>query len=130
MIRSYFSTLPKAYKIPLIVVGVAVVGTAFVGGLGYIVMWLWNHTLAVVFDVPTLTFWEALGLFLLAKLFFGFGGGSGGGAKRERHGRHGHRKIGASAEEHVPHTDDLFKQYWRDEGKHAYEAYLEQRSVR
>jgi hypothetical protein len=123
MIWSYFSTLPKVYKIPLIAVGVIVLGAVTLGVFGYAVMWLWNHVLAAVFDVPSVTFWQALGLFLLAKLFFGFGSGQGGGAKHGQRARHREPTTVATTEERVP-TDALFKQFWREEGKQAYGAYL------
>ena len=76
MIFSYLSGLPKIYRIPLIVVGVTAIGVVAVSVFGYVVMWLWNRVLTGVVDVPAITFWQALGLFLLAKLFFGFGGGA------------------------------------------------------
>lgn len=118
---SYFSNLPNVYRIPLIVVAIAVLGTVVVAIFGYVVMWLWNNVLAAVFDIPSVTFWQALGLFFLAKLFFGFGGGSqGGGPRRKRH-KKGREPM---TDEEVPDTDELFKQYWREEGKQAYEAYL------
>jgi hypothetical protein len=124
MIWSQFSTLPKIYRIPLIAAGVIVLGAVVLGVFGYAVMWLWNHVLAAVLDVPSITFWQALGLFLLAKLFFGFGGGTQGGApKQAQHKRHREPATVATTDERLP-TDDLFKQYWRDEGKRAYEAYL------
>ena len=121
---SYFSTLPKIYRIPLTVVGIAALGTVFFVVFGYVVMWLWNHALVTVFDVPTVTFWQALGLFVLAKLFFGFGAGAQPAKpKDERHMKRRERSI-ATTEERMPDMDELFKQYWREEGKRAYEAYL------
>ena len=124
MIFSYFSNLPKIYRIPLFVVGIAALGIVFFVVFGYAVMWLWNHVLADVLDVPSVTFWQALGLFVLAKMFFGFGGGTQGGAKPHgRHDKHPGRRA-EPTDEQVPDTDDRFKQYWRDEGKRAYEAYL------
>jgi hypothetical protein len=124
MISSYLSSLPKIYRIPLIVVGVAAIGSVAVSVFGYVVMWLWNHALTGVVEVPAITFWQALGLFLLAKLFFGFGGGSqGGGPRRGRHMKHREQRL-RETDEPLPDTDELFKQYWRDEGKQAYEAYL------
>jgi hypothetical protein len=122
---SYFSTLPKVYRIPLIVVGVAVLGATFFLVVGYLVMWLWNHALVTVLDVPPITFWQALGLFTLAKLFFGFGGGTQGGRpKHERHERRRGPPTVAGTEEPIPDIGDRFRQYWHEEGKHAYEAYL------
>lgn len=125
MTFSHFSNLPKIYRIPLFVVGIAALGIVFFAAFGYVVMWLWNHVLAGVFDVPSVTFWQALGLFVLAKVFFGFGGGTQGGAKPHgRHAKHAERRAAETTDEQVPGTDDRFKQYWRDEGKRAYEAYL------
>ena len=125
MIFSYFSKLPKIYRIPLKVIGIAALGVIFFVVFGYVVMWLWNHVLSAVLDVPPVTFWQALGLFVLAKLFFGFGAGTqGGGKPHGRHEKHREPRAVGAADERAPHTDDLFKQYWRDEGKQAYEAYL------
>jgi len=43
-----------------------------------IVMLLWNNILAGVLHVSTITFWQALGIFVLSKILFGgFRGGSG-----------------------------------------------------
>ena len=120
----YFSNMPKVYRIPLTIVGMSILGTIFFIVFGYAVMWLWNHVLATVFDVPSVTFWQALGLFVLAKIFFGFGAGQqGGGARQDRHTKRRDR----ATDEPPAATDDLFKQYWRDEGKQAYEAYLADR---
>ena len=43
--------------------------------LGLLVMYLWNNVLVAVTDVKPVSFWQALGIFLLAKILFGFGGG-------------------------------------------------------
>ena len=125
MIFSYFSNLPKIYRIPLTVVGIAALGVLFFAVFGYVVMWLWNYVLAEVLDVPSVTFWQAVGLFVLAKLFFGFGAGSqSGGAQRGRHTKHRDRRVVETTDEPLPATDDQFKQYWREQGRQAYEAYL------
>ena len=123
MISSYWHALPKPVRIPLIVVGLVCAGVVFFLVFGYIVMWLWNHVLVAVFDIPSVTFWQALGLFVLAKLFFGFGGGGGGGQRQKRKRRRKEAFLDAT-EEPVPATDDEFRAYWREEGRQAYEAYL------
>jgi len=47
-------------------------------GLGYLTMFLWNWLVPSLFNGPYLTFIQALGLFILAKLLFGgFKGKSG-----------------------------------------------------
>lgn len=53
--------------------------------VGFVVMQLWNNLLPGILHVSTITFWQALGIFVLCKILFGFGGGGpgkrmGGGA--------------------------------------------------
>ena len=46
---------------------------------GWVTMSLWNWLVPVLFAGPVITFWQALGLFLLSKILFsGFGGGKRG----------------------------------------------------
>ena len=44
---------------------------------GEIVRQLWNWLLPPLFDFPTITFWQALGLLLLCRILFGSFGSSG-----------------------------------------------------
>jgi hypothetical protein len=46
-------------------------GIAFVLVFGYIVMSLWNWLIPDIFDGPTVTYVEALGVLLLSKILFG-----------------------------------------------------------
>ena len=39
--------------------------------LGQVIMFLWNNILAEVTGVKTLNFWQAIGLFVLARILFG-----------------------------------------------------------
>ncbi len=57
--------------------GMIVLGFAFVALLGTVTMGLWNWLVPKMFTGPSITFWEALGLFLLSKILFG-GFGKGG----------------------------------------------------
>ncbi len=58
-------------------IGFAVLGVALMLVVGYVVMWLWNWLMPDLFGLPLLTYWKAMGLLLLAKIFFGFGGDHG-----------------------------------------------------
>lgn len=40
-----------------------------------IVMTLWNCILPDIINVSTITFWQAMGIFILSKILFGFGKG-------------------------------------------------------
>jgi hypothetical protein len=51
---------------------------------GNITMLLWNYLMPVIFHLPLISFWQALGLILLSKILFGgFRGGPRFHAKRD-----------------------------------------------
>ena len=41
----------------------------------YVLMRLWNWLMPDLFGLATINYWQALGIMVLAKLLFGFGGG-------------------------------------------------------
>jgi hypothetical protein len=52
-----------------------IVSVLFVFLFGYVTMLLWNWLLPPIFNLPTITMWQALGLLLLSKILFsGFSG--------------------------------------------------------
>ena len=55
---------------------------AFVAVLSFVVMSLWNAIIPTLFHLPTLQFWQAVGLLILCRILFG--------GFRGRHGWHGH----------------------------------------
>lgn len=59
---------------------------AMVGLLGSLVMWLWNWLMPMIFGLPVLTFWQAVGLLVLCRLLVG---NIGFGGHHHHHG-HGH----------------------------------------
>jgi len=54
---------------------IPILAIAFVFLVSFLVMFLWNHTLPSIFGLTTITLWQAMGLFFLCKLLFGFGKG-------------------------------------------------------
>ncbi|WP_300700082.1 hypothetical protein [Bacteroides sp.] len=53
-------------------------GIAILAACGAIVMLLWNFTLPAVCGLATINFWQALALFILARILFGGFPGRGG----------------------------------------------------
>ena len=51
---------------------------------GYVVELLWNHALVPATGWHEVTYWQAVGLLVLTKIFFGFRGGPGRGHWRHR----------------------------------------------
>jgi hypothetical protein len=77
--RGRFEFRKKFIFIPFLVAGILAL-------ISYIVMQLWNHLLPDILHTGTIDFWQAMELFILAKILFGFGpGGRGGGAPWMRH---------------------------------------------
>ena len=60
------------------VLKLVLIGIVGVTAVGFIVMGLWNWLAPAVFGWRAITFWQALGMFLLIKILFGeFRGGPG-----------------------------------------------------
>ncbi len=100
------------------VAAVIVFGSLF----GLLVQFLWNATLVGLFGVGEISFWQAIGVLILAKLFFGFGnsGSSSRGTKRRK-------KRSAKHDDDDLMKEQAFRDYWDREGKAAYEAYKSSR---
>lgn len=48
---------------------------AFLSLISFVVMQLWNNLLPGILHVGVITFWQAMGIFILCKILFGFGKG-------------------------------------------------------
>jgi hypothetical protein len=116
------------------IIGMVLVGLIFVVlfalAFGFLVKWIWNLLMPDLFGLKEITYWQAFGMVILAKLLFGAFG--------TRHHDHGerhprpfpnwHGRFGRP-EDYVPwnrrHKDwKYYKKYWQDEGKAAFEAYM------
>jgi len=67
----------KAKGIKMVFLGIVVIAI-----FGAVVMILWNILMPGIFGLASINFWQALGLFVLARIFFG-----GFGGRRMMHGR-------------------------------------------
>jgi hypothetical protein len=63
-------------KVRVITAAVVLV-PAFLALFGAVTMWLWNWLMPTIFKLPEIGFWQAIGLLLLAQIFF-----KGGQARR------------------------------------------------
>jgi hypothetical protein len=95
MERSFNKNRKKFWLIPF---GVA----ALLALISFVVMQLWNNLLPDILHVGTITFWQALGIFVLCKILFGFG--KGGGAPWMRH------KMGERFKQMSPEDKERFKE--------------------
>lgn len=95
---------------------------AFAIVLGFGVMYLWNWLMPAIFGLATITYWQAVGLFVLAKLFFG-------GFGNHKHGKRDHRFHRKFKHKFSKENTSKWKYYdrfWKEKGEQVFEEYLEQ----
>ena len=63
-----------------VITGLVVMVPVFLALFGAVTMWLWNWLMPTIFKLPEIGFWQAVGLLLLAQIFFK--GGHAGRAGR------------------------------------------------
>jgi Ca2+/H+ antiporter, TMEM165/GDT1 family len=84
----------------------------FIGGVflfGLIVMLLWNAVLpAAIPAIKAISYWQALGLFALSKIFFGFNRGWGGRHQQWK------QRMGEKWNNMTPEERENFKAEWKD----------------
>ncbi|MFZ2055587.1 MAG: hypothetical protein WAU81_15465 [Candidatus Aminicenantales bacterium] len=122
------------------IVGLTVAGVGFAVlfalVFGLVVKILWNWLMPAIFGLGEITFWQAFGIVLLAKLLFGAGHGHSYKDHHERFGNHFQdrfkRFVGSeeAAEGGAPVPGNgrkwrHFRQYWKDEGQAAFESYVQ-----
>jgi hypothetical protein len=101
---------------------------------GLLVKWLWGATLTPLFHIPEPTYWQAVGLIILAKLLFG---GIGHHHKDTDHSLR-HKKwhqrfdVGGGRSFFDPKDSDrrheeYYREFWDKEGREAFEDYLSKR---
>ncbi|GAC1451845.1 MAG: hypothetical protein NVSMB7_14480 [Chitinophagaceae bacterium] len=87
---------------------------AFIAGLSFAVMAIWNNVLVSVLHVGVISFWQALGIFGLAKILFGcFPGGRWGGRGTGRWREHIEGGMKEKWMNMSPEEREKFKQDWR-----------------
>lgn len=59
--------------------------SVFALAFGFLVKWLWGMTLSPMFNLPEPTYWQAVGIIILARLLFGGLGPRHGDPSRSSH---------------------------------------------
>jgi|GEM_PF-166411 len=77
----------KGVKKVLMIIGFVILGAALCVLFGFVVMWLWNWLMPMLFGLKQVTYWQAVGIFALAKILFG---GIGGGGSSDDSGPYRH----------------------------------------
>lgn len=122
--KNYFKHKLRS-KNPAVIVGtiifIAILAVLFITLFGYALMYLWNWLMPLIFGLPVITFWQALGLCLLSKILFGGFGGDKGSKKNDKcKNRSSHKKSSKSDFSKW----ELYDSFWKEEGEEAYANYM------
>ena len=98
---------------PLKVMVMLSMAALFLAAVGGLIMFLWNYTLPHLIGVRSISFWQAVALFVLLRLL---GGGFrwrafGGGGRHRGRGRYWKEKWMNMSEEERTHFKNRWKEY-------------------
>ncbi len=113
-------------KSPIEIAGIIIFGAIAITGLailfGYVIMWLWNWLMPEIFGLPSLTYWQAVGLFILLKVFLGGCGSSNSCKSKPSKNSNDDCKKDSK-------TDfskwKYYDKFWKEEGDHQYKQFVE-----
>ena len=98
---------------------------------GLLVKFIWNSLMPGIFNLKEITYWQAFGIIILAKLLFG----GIGHRHHDRWGKNGkyfspRTRSDDQLDETAPPRKhdtnwDTYTKFWNEEGKAAFEAYME-----
>lgn len=102
----------------MIGLGFAIVAiVAFLAAL--LVRWLWNRLMPGIFNLPSISYWQAFGVLVLAQILFG------GGIKYEHGGKKPSKPVNKRQDPIMVESDssEAYQAWWDEEGKQAYESF-------
>jgi hypothetical protein len=120
-------------RIIALTIGGVTLAVVFAFLFGWLVQALWNWLMPGLFHLPTISYWQAFGIVVLAKILFGGHPHPGRHHRPWRHHRKHWKEWGCGDD----WKDDTWKpsgsyrnwkyydRYWREEGKAAFEAYID-----
>ena len=108
------SVQAKVLKITGLVAAGIAFGVLVAFLFGFVFKALWNWLMPDLFGLRQITFWQAFGIIVLAKILFGSMGHS--------HGKS--RQLAAD-----PGASSFYREFWETEGRAAFTAYLERKKA-
>ncbi len=106
------------------IIGLAILGlmgaVALAFLFGYVVVWLWNWLMPELFGLKIITFWQAVGLIILARIIFG--------GFKHPHPDHKRDKFSQRRRVFKYHPFDkkwkYYDDYWKEQGEEAFNDYV------
>ena len=132
--HEHFRKIRGIFAIVGMAIGGVIIAAAMALILGFVVMWLWNWLMPEIFGLGTITYWQGFGIFFLAKILFGFGGDhSSDSNKSKKKEKTIRSEIGDEIRAEIrkefkkefdKEYDDKYEEWWENEGKGAFEVYM------
>jgi len=124
---SYFKHKMRR-KSPGEIAGWIVFGTFAIVGLailfGFIIMWLWNWLMPTLFGLTAITYWQAVGLFILAKILIGGCGGHKSGKVHRRY-KDRYRERCREDSKGEFYKWRYYDKFWNEVGEKVYKEFVE-----
>jgi len=108
------------------VIGGMVMVVVFTAVFGFAVQYLWNWLMPALFNVAEITYYQAFGIMILARLLVGGFGGHKGHYGYRGHHKH-HHKHGYDKSCNCDDYGDWqhYDTWWNEEGKDAFKKYAD-----
>ncbi len=120
-------------KKALMIFGFTILGASLIILMGFVIMWLWNWLMPLIFNLTTLTYWQAAGVFILAKIIFGGFGGDSSNNSNSKHRPKNKIKKEFSKEfdkefdkqnKSDKDYDELYEKWWEEKGEKSFKDYM------
>ena len=124
--RDGWNEVPKPIRIMIYTVLGTIAAVGFGLLFGIVIRALWNWLMPLIFGLPTITFWQGVGLFILAKILFGGFSSHNDSSKSSNKGK-AHKEHWDS--DRMKQKFESWKHYdewWKAEGKAAFESFADQ----
>lgn len=93
------------------------------------IMWLWNGLMPPIFHLGVITYWQAIGLAVLARLLFGnMHHGPHHGSRNRRFGPWWHKNPMHHGGNDPGMRWSYYEQYWNEEGERAFNDYVQRKT--
>ena len=118
-------------KSPGVIAGWVILGVLGISALailfGFVIMWLWNWLMPELFGLPALTYWQAVGIFILGRIIFGSSGsGSSSNCKNDKSSKYSDADCKTESKGSFSKWK-LYDKFWKEEGEQSYNAYVERK---
>lgn len=117
---------PRKNSTIIKIIGFMSIGIIASFGLGFIVMWLWNSLMPDIFNLKTITYWQAIGLFVLIKILVG-GVSTTSNHHKANPSAQKQAEIKTEIENEFDSFDDeeLYEIWWKETGEKSFEEFMQ-----